>query len=205
MRTQLLMVFVVLGVAQRCNAEDHLPSEKYQGIVCALCENPLTIRGGKLYAMGNHKLLVDSADPAERHADVPAEVLAETVLVENLVITEQVIGLDFLDLRTKQRRIGYIAIDSDGDVRMVADPKDAAKFQITPNKDNAEEQDDTVDVTRFTCEWLEQGKPSGRYLAARENNTVIAAGKRDLRAQKFVLGDLKEATPLVTYRYRGQK
>jgi hypothetical protein len=199
------MSLLVLSVAKQCAAEDQVVSEKYQGLVCASCENPLTIRGGKLYAMGNHKLLVDSADLADRNADVPADVRAETVLVENLVIADQVIGLDFHDLRTKQRRMGYIAIDSDGDVRMVAENKDAARFRFTQTKEKSETNAGEVEVTRFICEWLDQGKPSGKYLAAAENLSPIVVQNRDLGAQKFALADQKQATPLVGYRYLAPK
>jgi len=205
MRTQLLTILFALGVVQQGFAEEFVVADKYQGIVCALCENPLTIRGGKLYAMGNHKLLVDSADLVERSADVPTDVRAETVLVENLVIADQVIGLDFLDLRTKQRRVGYIAIDTDGDVRMVAEAKDAARFRISQTLEKSETNAGEVEVARFVCEWLDRGKPSGKYLTAAENLSPIVVKNRDLGAQKFALGEQKQATPLVGYRYLGTK
>lgn len=205
MRTLFFLTLFVFHTSSAIIAQEQSSPEKYQGLVCALCENPLTIRGGKLYAMGNHKLLVDSADLAERSADLPNEVRAETVLVENLVIADQVIGLDFLDIRTKQRRVGYIAIDADGDVRMVAEAKDADRFRITQTKEKSETNAGDVEVARFVCEWLEQGKPSGKFLAATENLSPIVVQKRDLGAQKFSLGDQKQATPLVGYRYSAPK
>lgn len=205
MREMILFLLIVLAELPTLSAQEQPLIGKYQGLVCALCENPLTIRGGKLYAMGNHKLLVESADLAERNADVPADVRTETVLVENLVIADQVIGLDFLDLRTKQRRVGYIAIDMDGDVRMVAEAKDAARFRISQTLEKSETNTGEVEVARFVCEWLDQGKPSGKYLTAAENLSPIVVKNRDLGAQKFALGEQKQATPLVGYRYFGTK
>ena len=189
MRTKFFLTLFVFHISSAIMAQEQSAPENYQGLVCALCENPLTIRGGKLYAMGNHKLLVESADLTERNADVPADIQSATVLVENLVIADQMIGLDFLDLRTKQRRVGYIAIDADGDVRMLAEAKDAARFRITQTKEKSESNAGDVEVARFVCEWLEHGKPSGKFLSASENQSPVVVQKRDLGAQKFALGE----------------
>ncbi len=205
-RLSLLTLLFCFSFVATTHAADFQPlSEKYEASVCVLCENPLTIHAGKLYALGNHKLQVDQADTAARKGDISEDLAANLVIVENIHFDDGKLGFDFLDLRTKQRRIGYVAVDSTGDLRMIADPKFAASFKASRTHDRVPVGDVQADVSKLRFEWLDQGNPSGKFLATTTEQTAMTMVKHDPGALKILLGSEKEAAEIVGYQYLGNK
>jgi len=201
MRSLLNICVLSTLVALAKAAEFVTLTESYEAQVCVLCENPLTIYAGKLYALGNHKLLVDQADPAERKGDIPAVLAAKLVVVDNIRFAEGKLGFDFLDLRTKQRRVGYVAVDSTGELRMIADTNAAASFQATRTHDRAPVGDGEANISKLRFEWLQDAKPSGKFLATAAEPTAMTAIKHDPGALLFMLGPAAQAVEIVGYQF----
>lgn len=206
MRNITLAIFLSgLLIAPAQAAEFEALPENYKAAVCVLCENPLSIHAGKLFALANHKLLVEQADQAARQESLPAELITLFVIVEQIHFANGKLGFDFLDLRTKQRRIGYVAVDSTGELRMIAEANLAASFAASRTVDGEPEGEREVTASKLRFEWLDQGKPSGKFLATATEPTAMPAIKHDPGALKFRLGSEKEAAEIVGYQYRSSK
>lgn len=201
MRCIVALLFYCSITFVACAAEFVPLTVKYEAQVCVLCENPLTIHAGKLYALGNHKLLVDQADIAERKGDIPEDLAAKLVIVDNIHFDDGKLGFDFLDLRTKQRRVGYVAVDTTGDLRMIADSSQADSFKATRTHDSAPVGEQEAVISKLRFEWLQDGKPSGKFLANAAESTAMSAVKHDPGALKFVLGSMAQAAEIVGYQY----
>lgn len=206
MRFSLFTILFSAVLAASAQAAEFEPlTEKYEAQVCVLCENPLTIHAGKLYALGNHKLLVEQPETTERRGDIPADLAANLVIVDNIHFSDGKLGFDFLDLRTKERRIGYVAVDTTGDLRLIADAKFGASFKASRTHDRAPVGDREADISKLRFEWLDEGKPSGKFLATATEPTAMTLVKHDPGALKFRLGSEKEAAEIVGYQYLPSK
>jgi hypothetical protein len=206
MRYSMLTLLFSIYIVTVTTAADFLPlTEKYEGQVCVLCENPLTIHAGKLYALGNHKLQVEQADAAARKGDISSDLAAQLVIVDNIHFEDGKLGFDFLDLRTKQRRVGYVAVDTTGDLRLIAEAKLAASFKASRLQSRSPVGDTEADISKLRFEWLDAGKPSGKFLATATEPSALTAVKHDPGALKFVLGLEKDAAEIVGYQYLSDK